>query len=144
MWRFIGEMLIQPIHILSRFDEDTKKVELDYPRDMSMWGGIGYNIGSAFQWKDHRTYFFKGKGFWKFDDHYMQVGHEQPRSSAHFWMKCPKRHGEEHDRYDKESRREKIVSATDSAIPTAALHKYLLICLALITISVDSSPILYF
>ena len=24
----------------------------DYPRDMSMWKGIGYNIDTAFQWKD--------------------------------------------------------------------------------------------
>lgn len=126
------------ILFLPRFDEDTKKVELDYPRDMSMWGGIGYNIDSAFQWKDRRTYFFKGKGFWKFDDHYMQVQHEQPRSSAHFWMKCPKRHGggEEHD---KESRRAKIVSASSAK----ALHKYLLICVALVIMSGDSLAKLY-
>lgn len=35
-----------------RFDEDEMKVELDYPRDMSMWRGIGYDIDSAFQFKD--------------------------------------------------------------------------------------------
>jgi len=35
-----------------RFDEDEMHVELDYPRDMSMWRGIGYNIDSAFQYKD--------------------------------------------------------------------------------------------
>jgi matrix metalloproteinase-16 (membrane-inserted) len=35
-----------------RFDEDEMKVELDYPRDMSMWRGIGYDIDSAFQYKD--------------------------------------------------------------------------------------------
>lgn len=37
---------------LNRFDEETGKVELDYPRDMSMWRGIGYNIDTVFQWKD--------------------------------------------------------------------------------------------
>lgn len=28
------------------------KVELDYPRDMSMWRGVGTDIDSVFQWKD--------------------------------------------------------------------------------------------
>lgn len=35
-----------------RFDEDIGRVELDYPRDMAMWKGVGYNIDSVFQWKD--------------------------------------------------------------------------------------------
>lgn len=39
-------------HQYWRFDEDEMQVELDYPRDMSMWSGIGYNIDSAFQYKD--------------------------------------------------------------------------------------------
>lgn len=36
----------------NRFDEDLGRVELDYPRDMAMWKGVGYNIDSVFQWKD--------------------------------------------------------------------------------------------
>lgn len=36
----------------NRFDEEVKRVELDYPRDMSMWRGIGYNIDTAFQDRD--------------------------------------------------------------------------------------------
>lgn len=39
-------------HQYWRFDEDEMQVELDYPRDMSMWKGIGYNIDSAFQYTD--------------------------------------------------------------------------------------------
>ena len=39
-------------NVISRFDEDVGKVELDYPRDMSMWSGVGYNIDTVFQWKD--------------------------------------------------------------------------------------------
>jgi hypothetical protein len=38
-----------------RFDEDEMHVELDYPRDMSMWKGIGYDIDSAFQNKDGKS-----------------------------------------------------------------------------------------
>lgn len=42
-----------------RFDEDIKHVELDYPRDMSIWRGIGYHIDAAFQWKNGKlNYFF--------------------------------------------------------------------------------------
>lgn len=98
----------------TRFDEDHKKVELDYPREMSMWGGLGNDIDSAFQWKDHKTYFFKGKGFWRFIDHKMVVAHERPRSSAQFWMKCPKGHGEEQENF--EGRRERIISAGSTSI----------------------------
>ena len=35
-----------------RFDDDSMKVELDYPRLISMWKGIGNNIDAVFQWKD--------------------------------------------------------------------------------------------
>lgn len=34
-----------------RFDEEVGRVELDYPRDMSMWRGIGYHIDTAFQYQ---------------------------------------------------------------------------------------------
>ncbi|XP_021938956.1 matrix metalloproteinase-2-like isoform X2 [Zootermopsis nevadensis] len=73
-----------------KFDEDIGKVELDYPRDMSMWSGVGYNIDTVFQWKDGRTYFFKGKGFWKFNDGRMRVENEQQTLSAPVWMGCPR------------------------------------------------------
>lgn len=41
-----------------RFDEDIGRVELDYPRDMAMWKGVGYNIDSVFQWKDRKHILF--------------------------------------------------------------------------------------
>uniref|UniRef100_A0A182QT25 Peptidase metallopeptidase domain-containing protein n=1 Tax=Anopheles farauti TaxID=69004 RepID=A0A182QT25_9DIPT len=71
-----------------RFDEDTNRVELDYPRDMSMWKGIGYNIDAAFQYRDGKTYFFKGLGYWRFNDMRMRIAHEYQKSSAARWMKC--------------------------------------------------------
>lgn len=39
----------------NRFDEDVHHIELDYPRDMSIWRGIGYHIDAALQWKDGRN-----------------------------------------------------------------------------------------
>ena len=36
-----------------KLDEDDQKVELDYPRDIQrVWKGVGYEIDTAFQWKD--------------------------------------------------------------------------------------------
>lgn len=35
-----------------------------------------------------KTYFFKGKGFWKFNDLQMRVENEKQFSSATFWMGC--------------------------------------------------------
>ncbi|CAD6206024.1 GSCOCG00009998001-RA-CDS [Cotesia congregata] len=71
-----------------RFDEAINYVELDYPRDISMFAGIGNNIDAVFQWKNGKTYFFKGNKFWEFDDLRMRVVHEKPRLSAPFWMGC--------------------------------------------------------
>ncbi|XP_046391255.1 matrix metalloproteinase-2-like isoform X2 [Ischnura elegans] len=72
-----------------RLDESTKKVELDYPRDMKMWRGVDYNIDSVFKYTDGITYFFKGKGYWAFDDRKMRVRHKVQKLSALKWMKCP-------------------------------------------------------
>ncbi|XP_043281634.1 matrix metalloproteinase-2 [Venturia canescens] len=71
-----------------RFDDLTNYVELDYPRDMSMFAGVGYNIDTVFQWTDGKTYFFKGKGYWEFDDMRMKVAHARQKPSAPFWMGC--------------------------------------------------------
>ncbi|XP_033231708.1 matrix metalloproteinase-2 [Belonocnema kinseyi] len=71
-----------------RFDDTINYVELDYPRDMSMFAGVGYNIDAVFQWKNGKTYFFRGKYFWEFDDMRMRVSHEKPKLSSTFWMNC--------------------------------------------------------
>lgn len=39
-----------------RYDEDIHHIELDYPRDMSIWQGIGYYINSAFQYTDGKNF----------------------------------------------------------------------------------------
>lgn len=44
-----------------------------------------------------KTYFFKGKGFWKFNDLRMRVEHEEQNDSAQFWMGCSKNIGFEPD-----------------------------------------------
>lgn len=71
-----------------RYDEEAQSVELDYPRDMSMWKGVPYNIDSVFQYKNGKTYFFKGKVFWEFNDRKMRVASTTPTVSSPFWMGC--------------------------------------------------------
>ena len=42
-----------------RFDDAVGRVELDYPRDISMWRGVPSDVDAAFQYIDGKTYFFK-------------------------------------------------------------------------------------
>ncbi|XP_011164510.2 matrix metalloproteinase-2 isoform X2 [Solenopsis invicta] len=95
-----------------RFDESVNYVELDYPRDMSMFAGVGNDIDAVFQWKNGKTYFFKGKGFWEFDDLRMRVMHEKQKLSAPVWMGCPPPEVETNDIETNLPRKSKIVSAS--------------------------------
>ncbi|XP_055313024.1 matrix metalloproteinase-2-like isoform X2 [Sitodiplosis mosellana] len=112
-----------------RFDEDIHHVELDYPRDMSIWRGIGYHIDAAFQYKDGKTYFFKGKSFWQFNDSIMHVTRSRPDSSAVRWMGCPRvtstYSNEVYD--DGEQRKEPLVYSTATMNTVAANNVYILL-----------------
>lgn len=91
-------------------DRETGRVELDYPRDLSIWSGIGYNIDAAFQYTNHKTYFFKGHSYWEFNDDIMRVAHNKPKSSARDWMKCPRNANE----VDEEQRTAPLISEADN------------------------------
>ncbi len=73
-----------------RFDEEIQHVELDYPRDISIWHGVPYGIDAVFQYTDRKTYFFKGHDFWAFDDVRMAVESEEASSIGEHWMHCPR------------------------------------------------------
>ena len=73
-----------------RFDEDIQHVELDYPRDMSIWVGVPYAVDAAFRHADGNTYFFKDRHFWRFDDLRMEVADPTPTLVSQHWMRCPK------------------------------------------------------
>lgn len=47
-----------------------------------------------------KSYFFKGKGYWQFDDDHMRVAHNQTLPSAQRWMKCPPTHPDREDAAD--------------------------------------------
>ena len=73
-----------------RYDEEVQHIELDYPRDIQMWKGVPYDIDGVFQYHDKKTYFFKGKQFWEFNDERMEVAKSSPMASGEFWLHCPK------------------------------------------------------
>ena len=57
---------------------------------MSMWSGVPYHIDSVFQYNDKKTYFFKDKHFWTFNDRKMSVEAGSPVQVGEFWLNCPK------------------------------------------------------
>ena len=73
-----------------RYDDEENRVQLDYPRDISMWKGVPHNIDAAFQYIDQKTYFFKGTGFWEFNDAKMEVVQIEATPVGEYWFQCPK------------------------------------------------------
>ncbi|KOC64600.1 Matrix metalloproteinase-24 [Habropoda laboriosa] len=116
IWGYNGKTYFFSGSMYWRFDESENHVELDYPRDISMFAGVGNDIDAVFQWKDSKTYFFKGKGFWEFDDRRMKVAHEKQNLSAPVWMGCPR----ELETNDVENypRKSKIMISNDASTPS--------------------------
>ena len=73
-----------------RFDEDIQLVELDYPRDIQMWSGVPYKLDAVFQSHNGKTYFFKDKHCWEFNDIRMRVSKDSPQLIGEFWLNCPR------------------------------------------------------
>ena len=107
-----------------RFDEEIQHIELDYPRDLVMWKGVPYNIDAVFQARDKKTYFFKDKYFWQFNDKKMEVTGSSPMQVGEYWLHCPK---EIHDPFKK-------AKPTSSGLTISSqTYKLLFILLLLIT-----------
>ncbi|XP_014212247.1 matrix metalloproteinase-2-like [Copidosoma floridanum] len=90
VWKYNKGTYFFSGHEYWKFDEKTNNVELDYPRDISRFTNVGPNIDAAFHTKNGTTYFFRGKNFWQFDDARMKIVNRKPKSSAHYWMGCPR------------------------------------------------------
>lgn len=65
-----------------------------------------------FDFSAGKTYFFKGKGFWEFDDLRMRVAHEKQKLSAPVWMGCPPPEVETNDIETNLPRKSRIISAS--------------------------------
>lgn len=64
-----------------------------------------------------KTYFFKGKGFWKFNDLRMRVEHEEQNDSAQFWMGCSKNIG-----YESDNKAPLTATSSTSGVTLPAVH----------------------
>jgi len=85
-----------------------------YPHDMSRWRGVPSDLDAAMQWTDGsiyqeysnfqtnnnvrfimvllylgKTYFFKKKLFWRFDDTIVRTDIRYPLSAPQYWLGCP-------------------------------------------------------
>uniref|UniRef100_UPI003AB0C36B matrix metalloproteinase-14b isoform X3 n=1 Tax=Centroberyx gerrardi TaxID=166262 RepID=UPI003AB0C36B len=73
-----------------RFNEQSRSVDDDYPKSISVWQGVPDNIKSAFMSKDQAyTYFYKANKYWKFNNQMMRVEPGYPKSALRDWMGCP-------------------------------------------------------
>ncbi|XP_030848327.1 stromelysin-3-like [Strongylocentrotus purpuratus] len=69
------------------FDEQTLSV--GPPQTIRrQWPDVPVKIDAAFQWKNGRTYFFKGDDFWRYNDSKMKLAGGYPVSKAKYWLGC--------------------------------------------------------
>ena len=62
---------------------------MGYPAKINdSWVGVPNNMDAAMTWINGKTYFFKGKGFWTFDNLDIQTTHREPMTTNSYWMKC--------------------------------------------------------
>ncbi|XP_029106149.1 matrix metalloproteinase-14b isoform X2 [Scleropages formosus] len=73
-----------------RFNEETRSVDPDYPKPITMWQGVPENPKAAFMSKDGAyTYFYKANKYWKFNNQQLRVEPGYPKSALREWMGCP-------------------------------------------------------
>ncbi|KAM9471108.1 matrix metalloproteinase-15 [Clarias gariepinus] len=72
-----------------RFSEESRAVDKDYPRPISVWDSIPSSPKGAFLSDDGAyTYFYKGTKYWRFDNKRMKVDAGYPKSILNDFMGC--------------------------------------------------------
>ncbi|XP_017574231.1 matrix metalloproteinase-14a [Pygocentrus nattereri] len=72
-----------------RFNENTRSVDSDYPKPISMWQGVPENVKGAIMSDDGAyTYFYKANKYWKFNNQQTKVEAGYPKSVLTAWMGC--------------------------------------------------------
>uniref|UniRef100_A0AAY4BV51 Peptidase metallopeptidase domain-containing protein n=1 Tax=Denticeps clupeoides TaxID=299321 RepID=A0AAY4BV51_9TELE len=73
-----------------RFNEQTRAVDRDYPKPITVWGSsVPASPKGAFLSDDGAyTYFYKGSKYWKFDNHRMKSEPGYPKSILRDFMGC--------------------------------------------------------
>ena len=71
-----------------RYNE-RKGIDYRYPRLTRLsWLGVPDNLDAAIQWKNGKSYFFKGRQYYGIDDFSTSVGSGYPKDIATYWMAC--------------------------------------------------------
>uniref|UniRef100_A0A672SKZ3 Matrix metallopeptidase 15 n=1 Tax=Sinocyclocheilus grahami TaxID=75366 RepID=A0A672SKZ3_SINGR len=72
-----------------RFSEESRAMDKDYPKSVSVWGSIPGSPKGAFLSDDGvYTYFYKDTKYWRFDNKQMKVDAGYPRSILNDFMGC--------------------------------------------------------
>ncbi|XP_046622272.1 matrix metalloproteinase-14-like isoform X1 [Neodiprion virginianus] len=74
-----------------RFNATSRMLDPGYPHNIRRWRGIPSHIDAAMTWIDGKTYFFKDKLFWKFDNLLIKTDNRYPLPAPQYWMGCPER-----------------------------------------------------
>ncbi|XP_060730871.1 matrix metalloproteinase-14a [Tachysurus vachellii] len=86
-----------------RFNENTRSVDADYPKPISMWSGVPDDIKGAIMNEDRAyTYFYKANKYWKFNNKQMKVESGYPKSVLTDWMGCKREDSTKPDGTDEE------------------------------------------
>lgn len=97
-WDRNGKIYFFKGNLYWRYDPQRRLIDVGYPRKISDgWRGvIPDNIDAAIQWKNKRSYFFKGLTYTAIDDLTLEVPEvpkgdaPYPRNIGKYWMACSK------------------------------------------------------
>ncbi|OWF41146.1 matrix metalloproteinase-2-like [Mizuhopecten yessoensis] len=116
-----------------KLNTENNHIEMDYPRDMSIWRDVPVPVSTAFQYKTgpkdkSRTYFFKDDKFYLFYDDKMRVKQGYPKSIRDDWWGCKRRVAA----ISKYGDPEKYNGNTAHSATTGLLTTVICVCLAFI------------
>ncbi|XP_018329458.1 matrix metalloproteinase-25-like [Agrilus planipennis] len=88
-WKVNGKTYFYKKDRFWRYNETSRTMDNGYPKNMNRWRGVPHDLDAALTWKDGRTYFFKGKLYWAFDNKWIITTEESPLPAPESWIGCP-------------------------------------------------------
>lgn len=78
-----------------KFNPSKLAKDSSYPRQISLnWIGLPRSISAALRWQNHKTFFFSGDQYYRFDDEAVSVDTSAeppyPRPIGAWWLGCPR------------------------------------------------------